>query len=727
MNGAAGRPSAWTKFSHLLQHFGWEWLARRTVYEFRLRSGLVRRRMPAGDWKDWPLSGAVTDPALASTELYGAYRREQAPAFFFGPHDRVSYQDKLTDWDDAEHTPVRAVRALAQGQYEYFSRSTCQVGFPPDWHRSPFSQRRFARDRHWSVIDDFGEDDIKVIWEPSRFAVVFALVRAYWRDGDETHAEMFWRLVEDWREMNQPNLGANWKCGQEVSIRVMAWSFGLYGFLTSPSSTNQRIAMIGQMMVVSGRRIEANLNYALGQRNNHGISEATGLWTIGLLFPEFEEAQGWRETAKRLLEKLGEDLIGEDGAFTQHSVNYHRLMLQAYLWSLRLGDLLGQPLAQELKKRVCRAGELLYQLQDRTTGRVPGYGQNDGALILPLDNCSYEDFRPVVQAIHFLATGRRCFGAGMWDEDLLWLWGPSSLDTEVDAPPVADLRAAGGGYYTLRSQESFVFTRCTTYRSRPGQADMLHLDLWWRGENVACDAGTYSYNAPAPWNNPLAGTEYHNTVSVDNLDQMDRVGRFLWAPWTEGRVTCDASSELGLLTYFEGEHDGYRRLKSPALHRRGILRMPGEAWLVLDDLVSEEEHQYRCHWLLLDAPYDWDVVAGRLELMTAAGRYHVGMTSIPNRQTCSLARADPVTPRGWCASHYHDRIPALSLEMTVADAGARFLTGFGPAPMEMTLEPGLAHVKYGDWCAELILDEGSGHLVREVRVSGGDVDRLRIP
>ena len=40
--------------------------------------------------------------------------------------------------------------------------------------------------------------------------------------------------------------------------------------------------------------------------------------------------------------------------------------------------------------------------------------------------------------------------------------------------------------------------------------------------NVALDAGTYSYNAPQPWANPLAQTAYHNTVTVDDLDQMER-------------------------------------------------------------------------------------------------------------------------------------------------------------------------------------------------------------
>jgi len=55
-----------------------------------------------------------------------------------------------------------------------------------------------------------------VIWEPSRFGFAYALVRAYWRSGDERYAELFWQLVEDWRANNTPQLGPNWKCGQEM-------------------------------------------------------------------------------------------------------------------------------------------------------------------------------------------------------------------------------------------------------------------------------------------------------------------------------------------------------------------------------------------------------------------------------------------------------------------------------------------------------------------------------
>ena len=65
---------------------------------------------------------------------------------------------------------------------------------------------------------------------------------------------------------------------------------------------------------------------------------------------------------------------------------------------------------------------------------------------------------------------------------------------------------------------------------------MLHVDVWWRGHNVAIDAGTFSYSEGGAAEQALTRTAAHNTVTVDGADQMDRYGRFLWFPWIAGRV-----------------------------------------------------------------------------------------------------------------------------------------------------------------------------------------------
>lgn len=710
-----------SQLSQVWQYFGPAWLLYRLGYAARQHAGLLRFQMPALDWDAQPLQVNLQDPALADPEAYLDYRRTRAPAFFFSFEARAQYAGFFPRWDKEERNPIDTAQDIERGVFSYFAHLSLEIGFPPSWHRNPLTGQQTPQDRHWSQIPDFGCGDIKIIWEPNRFGFVYALVRAYWRTGEERYAELFWQLVEDWRIQNLPQQGANWKCGQETSFRVMAWCFGLHGFLGCRASTAARVAMLAQMIAVSGLRIEANLSYALSQRNNHGISEGLGLWTIGMLFPEFRSAEQWRTKGREVLEILGRELIYDDGSFSQHSANYHRLMLHDYLWGLRLAELNNQPLSQELQERIAQAGLFLYQLQDEGTGRLPCYGQNDGALIVLLNNCDYRDFRPVLQATSYLSTGVRSYPEGPWDEDLLWFFGPQAVEAPVEQLSRVDLHADIGGYYTLRSQTSFAFTRCATFRDRPAQADMLHMDVWWCGHNIALDAGTYSYNAPAPWNNPLARTAYHNTVMVDGRDQMDRLGKFLWLPWLQSQVAGYGRAAEGLLVYWEGTHNGYQRLQSPVTHRRGILRIGEECWLVLDRLWSEDIHAYRLHWLLLDCPYEWQEREGALSLNTPAGVYRVQLAELEKEGSYSLVRADSDSPRGWRAPYYSSREPALSLALECHGQTTFFWTLFGPTPAAVTYDEGTLCIAAAEWNTTIQLQtEGRSNpqLLRSASLAG---------
>jgi asparagine synthase (glutamine-hydrolysing) len=571
---------------------------------------------------------------------------------------------------------------------------------------------------HWSQIGDFQQGDIKLIWEPSRFAFAYLLVRAYWRTGDERYPEIFWQTLDNWRSENQPNQGANWKCGQETAFRVMAWIFALYGFQESAGSTPQRVAQLLQMLALSGERIEANLDYALSQQNNHSISEPLGLWTIGLLFPELRNAAHWERVGRRCLEEQAQKLLYDDGGFAQHSVNYHRVMLHDYLWVIRLAELNQVPFSPELRQRIGKAGEWLYLLQDEHSGQFPNYGANDGALVLPLDNCDFTDYRPVMQAIHMLTGATRLFASGPWDECLFWIFGPTVLDAPIVEMDRRPLNASDSGYYTLRSATTMLFTRCPThFRHRPSHADLLHLDLWWKGVNIALDPGTYSYNADPPWDKGLECTRYHNTITVDESDQMERAGRFLWLPWAQGRVRTHQIQENAL--YWEGEHDGYQRLPSAVRYRRAVLEIDSEVWLVLDQLQSQGQHTYRLHWSLADLPFVWQPERGILQLLTSAGSYYLHSGANSGPLDFSLKRGDEHSPRGWQSRYYAERLPALSMAGECQQSSSLLWTLFSPTRGQIQFEGGLCLVSIGVTTTTVqINDDWNTPLVTSVTKNG---------
>lgn len=689
----------------ILQYFGAGWLAYRLGYAARMKSGLLRLQIPAYEWEDRPLHTWLCGDVPAKPEVYTAWRKEHGGQFFF---QTLPVLDDRSAIDEAE--------SILEGRWRYYENELYEVDFPPNWHYNPATERETDVARHWSQIGDSESGDIKFIWEASRFGVAFRLVRAYAANHDERYPAAFWQLIEDWAQHNPPQRGANWKCGQEAALRLTAWCFGLYGFATSVETTPARVAQLATMIAAHADRIERNIAYARSQKNNHGISEGVGLWMVSLLFPEFKRSEGWRDHGRRIIIEETRRQIYPDGAYVQHSTNYHRLMLHDCIWALRLGEVNNARLPDEVYNRVAQATDFLYQLIDMETGSVPNYGANDGALVLPLSGCDYRDFRPVVQAAYYLCHERRLLSPGAWDEDLLWLFGAEALDKPVDAVPQTSLLADVGGYYTLRGSASWALIRCAQYHDRPGQADQLHVDLWWKGNNIACDAGTYLYNDAPPWDNGLSTTNVHNTISVDDQDQMTRAGRFLWLDWAQGQVKRRLRSQY--MEYWEGEHGGYRRLSSPVLHRRGVLRIGDEAWLVLDECWGAVPHDFRLHWLFPDWPHVLD--GNRLELRTPSGPYHVLTGCLDAEGDRSFIRADEGSVRGWRSLYYGQKLPALSWALVVHGASARFWTVCCSTHCNVETSSNTVTIDAGKWQATVSLEQ----LLGTARLQGDQEDIL---
>ena len=724
---AEKRSRIWTAW-HVLRHFGLKWAAKRALYHWQLRSGWCERRLPAGQWQDYPISELLPDQQTCTpTELAGRWR-SNGERFFIDPTQIPAIRQILLDeFSDSTDNVINEANAICAGRFLYFSHREVVVGMPPTWNRNPIDDTELPVDCHWSRIPDFGGSDIKLIWEANRFAVAYTLVRAFCRTGNDRYVDVFWQLVESWREQNPPLSGPNWKCGQEISLRAMAWCFGLYAFADHPASTPERISQLIQMIGVSASRIEANISYALSQFNNHAICEAAGLFTIGTLFPEFRDAARWKRAGHRHLEDLAASLVYDDGGFSQHSFNYARVMLHALAWSIRLGEMNADPFSDEMIDRVYRAARLMYMLQDPLSGSVPVFGQYDGSLILPLNACNFQDFRPVIQLVFCVTQERRIYPDGPWNEDLVWLARHRLVQKPAEAPTRSDWTASSSGYTLLRNTSGFVFARCGQFAHRPSHADQLHVDVWWKGQNIALDPGTYSYNATSPWNNPLAETRYHNTVTVDGRNQMHRAGRFLWLPWVHGHSSAPIRSNAGNISLWEGYYDGSNGLPKSVRIRRAVVSVGDGAWVVVDRISSRKQHSYRLQWLLMDAPYKWVEVSRRLILETAAGDYSMTVGCSVPRPIATVCRADPESPRGWRSTHYNEREPAVSVDLTCQGSDTTFFTVFSPAPTVVRLTSDQLYIDSSGSSATVQMEPaGIGRIISSVRLTGSVHDTLEV-
>ncbi|HNC09513.1 MAG TPA: alginate lyase family protein, partial [Anaerolineales bacterium] len=415
---------------------------------------------------------------------------------------------------------------------------------------------------------------------------------------------------------------------------------------------------------------------AISTRSNHTISEAFGLWIVGLLFPELKDAQKYFTLGKRLLEEEATKQIFPDGSYAMYSLNYNRFILHLYLYAIQLGEINHFPLSSQLKTSISQSINYLSRLIDPSSGHMPVYGSNDGALVLPLNNCNFTDYRPLLQLGSVITTGQPIFEPGDWDEDVYWLCGdlagrvaPHGFVGRIETSKLESF--PNGGVYILRSSNSQAFIRCTDFTSRPSHADQLHMDLWMNGQNIAIDAGTYLYTGEGIWRNGLARTSAHNTVTVDGKDQMTLVSRFTWTNWAKGKVLKQSEN------LWQGEHDGYK----PVRHKRTVMALEGDRWLVIDDLEANESHHYSLHWLLADYGIQKLASGNALLLKTSDSKLFdsikVQTGSINGEAKFSIVRADPNSTRGWRSRYYGHKEPAISLLLEVDQPTVRFWTFFG--------------------------------------------------
>ncbi len=547
---------------------------------------------------------------------------------------------------------IAKVGALLSGEVELFGAVKAPLDFSIP-----------GRLQHWTFHEQAQIEgkDIKYFWEPARFCWVAGLAAAYSDGHDRKFFEFFSEKLSEFMLLNPPYQGPHWTSGQEAGIRLM-------NIALAASIFKEAVPGLSGILAVHAARIPPTMVYARAQRNNHLLSEAAALFTAGLVLPNHPEAEHWRTLGWRTFCDAVLDQFTSEGVYMQQSANYHRLVLQLALWVHSAAGTAGLSLPDGCLNRLAAATRHLLELCDPGNGAVPNLGPNDGAYIFPLTELPFADYRPVLQAAARAFLGGPAFEPGPWDDMSAWFGMPA---------------VQGEKALALTSAKMFLHhPRCTTRASlraaefihRPGHADQLHVDLWWRGMNLAADPGTYQYNADPPWNNPLVSAYFHNTITIDGHDQMTPAGRFLYVDRAQAKRRQYTNAIQA------AEHDGYRALG--LTHRRSLTPTP-TGWRVEDAVFGQtgRSHRVRLHWLLLD--HDWILDGRSLVLKTPEGPVKLKI-EVPDEigYTIGLVRAgerliglDAHPAAGWYSPTYGVKTPALSFSVEIETyAPVRFVT-----------------------------------------------------
>ncbi|HYR56390.1 MAG TPA: asparagine synthase (glutamine-hydrolyzing) [Myxococcaceae bacterium] len=624
----------------------------RAKWELKLRAGLIARfeRAPARLAED-VASRATSEvsKSFAPAKAVAAAMQRLIPA--------EQRQDLIESAEDS-----------ARGRILCFSRWTGDYGQPIDWHQNPLNGRRWNPRIHWTraLRDEGRVGDVKLSWEAGRFPQAYRMARAAAFEPSlrPRLAEALSEQITSFIEQNRYGLGIHWISGQELAIRAMAWSFALTVLGQEPAFEKTTPAII-QALHQMVDHIDCYFDFTRrAVPNNHLLAECLGLLLGSTLFPDSVKATDWRAKALAVLDEQTEAQFFADGGQFQDSHNYHRAVMLYYLWAAALLRNQNQPLPKTWISRMESSLDFLLAHQSPVDGWLPNFGPNDGSRPFVLSTCEFSDFRPVLQSLSVLTRGERLYEPGPWDEECAWLLGPAALDVPVRRRPLKSISFPASGTHVLRGNEpsTFCVFRCGDIKQRFSQIDMLSTDVWWRGQNVLVDSGSYSYNGPQKWHRHFARTESHNTVQVDGEDQMLHYRRFKTLYWT--RATLNRFENEARWAVCGGEHQGFERT-ARCIHQRSVLFAKDDVWVIADRIVGEGTHSVRLHWLGGDFPYQYDRRQGRLTLSTRSGPFCIAVVN----EDGSALSGDVVSgseepPRGWLSRHYGEKVevPSLSVE-----------------------------------------------------------------
>lgn len=600
--------------------------------------------------------------------------------------------------DSDPPTLSQRVRDLMAGRFTYSFAGgrdwTTQFDGAIDWHANPTEGP--ARTHLWN----------ECLHRHFHFR---DLANAYWETGDERPVETLVAHWMDWIRRNPPPAthNGNGRAMTDCSFQTLTtgirleevWPDALYRCLGSPAFTDEVLVTIVKSVADQARHL---MRWKTG--GNWLTEESMGLYTAGMLFPEYREAAEWRRTAiERLSRQLDEDVY-PDGMEVELAAGYSNWVVENFTQLLERADWNG--LRNEIPADFLTRLERMYNYHlyaMMPNGAIPGLNDSGNA-----------DVRG------FLMTASRLFPHR---EDFLF---GATLGARGRRPAAVSYAFPYTGHYVMRSgwdaQAVYALFDAGPYGYGHQHEDKLHLVLYAYGRQLLLDPGNYSYDS-SPWRRYVLSTAGHNTVLVDGLGQARgrRRETYVWPkPWDTPTPRGDdafwAASEQ-VDTARGSYRDGYGpRGETSVAHTRQVVFLKPEYFVIVDLMApgDDREHEY-------SALFHLDAEAAALDERTLAVRTEwaaqANLTVIPWRRgglgaAVVKGQEDPV--QGW-ANHPWRPVPTAVYTWK----------GSGPCEAAWVLWPTPA----GEACpVRGVSAERSGTSLQvSVTMADGRTDRIVVP
>jgi hypothetical protein len=473
-----------------------------------------------------------------------------------------------------------------------------------DWHLDPVHGRRAALEPWFKIpfLDFAAVGDHKVTWELNRHQHLVTLAKARLLSGETKYTRELMAQWHNWIEANPYPLGIHWASTLEVAFRSLSWIW-VNKLLTGASECEEFRSQLAPALAFHGRYIERYLSTYFSP-NTHLLGEALALFFLGTLFPHMPGAARWQESGWKIVRQEIARQVRSDGVYFEQSLYYHVYALDFFLYARLLAARNGIEVPPTYDAVLGRMLDVVAALAQ--AGPAEGFGDDDGGrLFNPRRNQTEQMTDPLAMGAVMYA---REFPAAQLTEEAIWLFGNEAIQklapNRSAAPSNATAQSVAfpdGGIYILAASQPFAQIMAVDAgpqgvgRSGHGHADALSVRLTMDGRRWLVDSGSGVYISKDPaTRNAFRGTSAHNTLRVDGVDQAVPDEAFSWTNIPTTRVENWIVGKS--FTYFVGSHNGYERLADPVVHRRHVLKIAGDLWLVRDVAIGKVEHELEIRW-----------------------------------------------------------------------------------------------------------------------------------
>jgi hypothetical protein len=372
------------------------------------------------------------------------------------------------------------------------------------------------------------------------------------------------------------------------------------------------------------------------------------------------------------------DQVSSEGVYREASTYYHCYAADFFLQAMVLARVNRFQFPEWMWNRLKQMFEFVAHIT-RSDGSIPLLGDDDGGRVLALSREDYSSF------CDGLSSGAVLFGkadlkgaARAFNEETMWLLGEDafdvfdSMDVQYHSPQHHFYAESGlciqrSGYGVDANHLTFDCGDLGMLTGGHGHADALSLTMFGGGKEWLVDSGTAVYNSAPDWRGYFRSTRAHNTVVVDGLDQSEQGGTFSWRRKAHSRLIVSRS--MPGIDYIEAEHNGYERLPDGVTHRRRVLFVKPDYWIVLDQLTGSGAHTF--DFLYHFVPGAELFVFGEEQLGNADCRVRSGRSTMnlffyasgPIQTHVDCSQYGPV--QGWTSKRYGERQASPVLTATL--------------------------------------------------------------